>query len=116
MRRPTPSGYRLSFLRSSVLALLAAGLLGACASTPSVDVEAEVEADAQALPTSAWAQNAHIAGAGESGAWTHLRYGSQTPTRYVPMRHQGRPAILASSDAGNSTLRRVSPSGGASSS
>jgi hypothetical protein len=56
--------------------LLAAALLGACASTPSED------GDARALPASAWAQNVHIAGVDGIGIWTHMRY-----------------------DAGNSTLR-----------
>lgn len=85
-------------LRASTT-LLAAALLGACASTPSED------SDARALPASAWAQNVHIAGVDGIGIWTHMRYGNHKPTRYIPTLHQGRPAILARSDAGNSTLR-----------
>ena len=92
MRRPTA-------FRTRALSVLAATLLGACASTPPED------SDAEALPASAWAQSVHIAGVEGVSAWTHMRYGSHKPTRYIPTLHQGRPAILARSDAGNSTLR-----------
>jgi hypothetical protein len=90
---------RLPVFRTHALSVLAAALLGACASTPPED------SDAEALLASAWAQNVHIVGAEGVGVWAHMRYGNHKPTRYIPTLHQGRPAILARSDAGNSTLR-----------
>ena len=78
---------------------MACVLLAACASLPTDD------GDGLALPDSAWARAVHIAGPASPGTWNHLRFGHQKPTRYSPTVHQGRPALSARSDAGNSTLR-----------
>ncbi len=84
-------------------ALITAAVLAGCASRPLDDSDAEAEAEA--VPASAWARQMHWAGADGRATWTHLRYGSQTPTHYSPTLHEGRAALLARSDAGNSTLR-----------
>lgn len=71
--------------------------LAGCATSPS-------PSDGTAIADSAWAQ-ASQTGAAPGAAWTHQRFGDRKPTRYTPVQHQGRAAMLAQSDAGNSTLR-----------
>lgn len=96
---------RATCLRAGVLALLTALLLVACATPSTSD-----DATDPALPTSAWAQTLRVEGAGGPARWMHMRYGNHKPTRYTATMHQGRPAVLAESDAGNSTLRlRLAP-------
>jgi hypothetical protein len=88
-----------------VLALLTVLLLGACATPSSTD-----EGTDPALLSSAWAQTLRADGADGPARWMHMRYGNHKPTRYTATVHQGRPAVLAESDAGNSTLRlRLAP-------
>jgi hypothetical protein len=80
-------------------------LLSACASPPPIDGEAKVDLDA-----SAWARSSEFGGREGRVHWDHMRYGNHKPTRYTATVHQGRPALLAESDAGNSTLRlRLAP-------
>jgi hypothetical protein len=73
-------------------------VLSACASSPQFDTSAEED-----LNTSAWARE--FEGFKNVVHWDHVRFGNQKPTRYSPTVHQGRPAVLAESDGGNSTLR-----------
>lgn len=81
------------------LAPLLLALLGACA-TP---VGEAPPPDHGALAASRWAQLNRMVGA--DMAWRHQRYGSRKPTTYRATEWQGRPAIHAHSEAGNSTLR-----------
>lgn len=56
-----------------------------------------------ALQASAWALATQADGT--PPAWAHQRFGKRRPTRYTPQPHEGRPAVHALSEAGNSTLR-----------
>lgn len=102
---------------------LAVSLLGGCASMLDGDAEdadeaaqhEALEAEAAELSGSAWAQTSQLVGADTTGTWVHRRYGNNKPTRYLPMVHEGRLAVHALSDAGNSTLRMRLPSEGAAS-
>ena len=80
--------------------LLAGGaaLLGGCATAPQ-------EPGEDALGTSAWARATRLEGLSAAGPWVHYRYGNRRPTRYSATQRQGRPAVHAVSQAGNSTLR-----------
>lgn len=71
--------------------------LAGCASTPA-------SAPDTPLADSAWAQ-ASESGAAPGAVWTHQVFGNRKPTRYTPVVHHGRAAVMAHSDAGNSTLR-----------
>lgn len=93
-------------------AVLLLAALTACSSlhTEDGDVDesvqhAALEAEAAELSASAWAQTSQLVGTEVPGTWVHRRYGNHKPTRYRPMVHEGRVAVHAVSDAGNSTLR-----------
>lgn len=69
----------------------------------------------QNLATSAWARASQVTGAAPNATWTHQAFGNRKPTLYTPVQHQGRAAVLAQSNSGNSTLRlRLAPQGPAS--
>lgn len=88
--------------------LLAAGLgLAGCALMPREHDPAAADA---AIDTSRWAQAADVRSLGLSAGWRHQRYGPQRPTQYRATEHDGRPALHAYSEAGNSTLRLSLPS------
>lgn len=94
-------------------------LLSACSSLSTQEEDAgeaaeaaqhaELEAEAAELSGSAWAQTSQLVGGGSVGTWVHRRYGNNKPTRYLPTVHEGRLAVHALSDAGNSTLRMRLP-------
>ncbi|PZO15099.1 MAG: hypothetical protein DCF26_14040 [Burkholderiales bacterium] len=99
---------------------VALSLLGGCASLSNDDGDdaddaaqhAVLEAEAAELSGSGWAQTSQLVGGGAAGTWVHRRYGNNKPTRYLPTVHEGRLAVHAQSDAGNSTLRlRLPPEG-----
>lgn len=73
--------------------------LGGCASTP------ERDADAERLAQSAWARATQLDGVAVEGPWVHRRYGNRRPTLYRAAMRDGRPALHAFSESGNSTLR-----------
>lgn len=99
---------------------LALILLTGCASLSNEDLEeadeaaqhALREADASELAGSAWAKVSQSLGSDATGTWVHRRFGNHRPTRYLPTVHQGRLAVHAQSDAGNSTLRLRLPADG----
>ena len=70
---------------------------------------AALEAEAAELSGSAWAQASQWVAADVPGTWVHRRYGNHKPTSYQATVHEGRVAVLARSDAGNSTLRMRLP-------
>jgi hypothetical protein len=78
---------------------LAALALGGCASTPP-DAD-----EPQRLAQSAWARAMRLDGLTAGGPWTHRRYGNRHPTHYRAAERDGRPALHALSESGNSTLR-----------
>lgn len=109
---------RLGFLRW--LAALSVILLVGCVSMHDEDAQeadaaaqhAEVEAAASELAGSAWAKASQLVSGEGTSTWVHRRYGNHKPTRYLPTVHQGRPAVHAHSEAGNSTLRLRLPAEG----
>lgn len=70
--------------------------------TPAPDTAPDTPPD-HALQASAWAMATQVDGT--PPAWVHQRFGKRRPTRYTPQPHEGRPAVHALSEAGNSTLR-----------
>jgi len=83
----------------AALALLSAWSLSACSAlgpAPGTDLDGSAWAQATQLPT---------AGSGPGPGWHERRVGTRTPTRYVPTRHAGRPALQADSDGGDSLVR-----------
>ena len=72
-------------------------LLGACA-TPAPDRSERID-------PSAWAAATRLPKASEGQTWIHQRLGNRTPTRYTASTHQGRPALFADSDGGDSVVR-----------
>lgn len=96
------------------LALLSLSLLAGCMTVSRDEDEGEgeedahhamLEAEAADLSGSAWAQLSQVVGGEAPGTWVHRRYGRHKPTVYEPAVHEGRLAMHARSDAGNSTLR-----------
>ena len=85
-------------LRAPAEVLCVLTVLSACATSPQIDTSTEED-----LNTSAWARE--FEGSQNVVHWDHVRFGNQKPTRYSPTVHQGRPAVLAESEGGNSTLR-----------
>ncbi len=82
-------------------------ILAGCAAQPPSPNET--------LAASAWARASQVTGAAPDATWTHQLFGNRKPTRYTPVQHQGRAALLAQSESGNSTLRlRLAPHGPAS--
>lgn len=73
--------------------------LGGCASAPPTADEPE------RLAQSAWARAIQLDGATATGPWTHRRYGNRQATLYRASEREGRPALHALSESGNSTLR-----------
>lgn len=107
-------------VRRPWLAALALSLLAGCASPSPADEEvdgaarhAALEAEAAELSGSAWAHASQLVAADLPGTWVHRRYGNHKPTSYQATVHEGRVAMLAHSDAGNSTLRMRLPANGA---
>lgn len=102
------------------LAALSVILLVGCVSMHDEDAQeadaaaqhAEVEAAASELAGSAWAKASQLVSGEGTSTWVHRRYGNHKPTRYLPTVHQGRPAVHAHSEAGNSTLRLRLPAEG----
>lgn len=82
------------------LVLCVLTLLSACAATLPVDRDTGAD-----LGASAWARSSELGGLEGAVRWNHIRYGNHKATRYTATVHQGRPAVLAESEAGNSTLR-----------
>jgi hypothetical protein len=73
--------------------------LGGCASAPpGAD-------DAERLSQSPWARANSLDAVSASGPWVHRRYGNRRPTVYRAAERDGRPALHALSESGNSTLR-----------
>lgn len=86
----------------NALALLA---LGGCAGL-------QTDSGTPALNRSGWAQENRLADSLGAAVWTHQTIGSRTPSRYTPVQHQGRPALRAQSDGGDSLIRTsVAPPG-----
>ncbi|MFP5466563.1 MAG: DUF3047 domain-containing protein [Gammaproteobacteria bacterium] len=83
-------------IRSGLLSLPAI-LLGACAvlsPAPSGTVD-----------VSPWSQATTLPAADPDQTWFHQRVGNRTPTHYTATTHQGRPALHADSDGGDSLMR-----------
>ncbi len=78
---------------------LGALAVGGCASTPPDADEPE------RLSQSPWARATLLDGVSPSGPWVHRRYGNRRPTQYRAVERDGRPALYALSESGNSTLR-----------
>lgn len=95
MDTPTPT----KISRRRGLLGLGALALGGCAGLPSADGEPD------RLAGSAWARATALDGVSSTGPWTHRRYGNRHPTRYNATGRDGRPALHAFSESGNSTLR-----------
>lgn len=94
-----PRGTPTDLRRRQWLLGLGALALGGCASTPpSAD-------EPQRLAQSAWARATTLNGVTTAGTWTHRRYGNRHPTHYSAAERDGRPALHALSESGNSTLR-----------
>lgn len=75
------------------------GLLAGCAS-PGPD-----GGGAERLANSVWAQATVLEGVVAAAPWSHRRYGNRAPTVYRADRKDGRPALHALSESGNSLLR-----------
>lgn len=73
--------------------------VGGCASAPPTADESD------RLARSAWARATELEGLAPAGPWTHRRYGNRHPTLYRATEREGRPALHALSESGNSTLR-----------
>ncbi|MBL0919990.1 MAG: DUF3047 domain-containing protein [Hydrogenophaga sp.] len=90
---------RTDLQRRQWLLGLGALALGGCASAPpSAD-------EPLRLAQSAWARAMSLDGVTPAGAWAHRRYGNRRPTHYSAAERDGRPALHALSESGNSTLR-----------
>ena len=83
--------------------LLAAGAALAGCATPG-DPPSGGSGD-NAIDGSAWARACRFDGLTAAGPWHHRRYGNRRPTDYRATVFDGRPALHARSDAGNSLLR-----------
>lgn len=70
-------------------------ILAGCAAPPPANPLAESD----------WARASLVAGAPPGEVWTHQVFGNRKPTRYQPVRHEGRTAVHAHSESGNSTVR-----------
>jgi len=77
---------------------LGALALGGCAAPPRAD-------ETERVTQSAWARATALDGLQASGPWVHRRYGNRQPTRYEAGQRDGRPALHARSESGNSTMR-----------
>lgn len=87
-------------LTNALLALVLAG----CATAPHGTPEALAESD--------WARASRIEPTAPEARWTHQTFGNRKATRYSAVKHQGRAAVWAHSESGNSVLRlRLAPSG-----
>lgn len=91
--RPAPPWRRRQWLLAG-----GAAVLGGCAWTPREPAD-------DGLNASAWARATRLDGLSAAGTWVHYRYGNRRPTRYTPTQRDGRAAMHAVSQAGNSTLR-----------
>lgn len=95
--RPTPldPSRRQCLLGAAALGAVLAG----CASPrPNAD-------DPERLAHSAWARATELQGVVAAGPWSHRRYGNRAPTAYSAGQQDGRPALHALSESGNSLLR-----------
>lgn len=54
---------------------------------------------------SPWAEATTLPEAGGQQRWFHQKFGNRTPTHYTVTSHQGRPALQADSDGGDSLIR-----------
>lgn len=100
---PVRSSARWASLLLTVTVVLA---LGGCASLRTGDVATD-------LNGSAWAKDNRLPGAPLGAGWVHQTVGTRTPSSYTPVQHQGRPAIHARSNQGDSLMRVALPSAGA---
>lgn len=119
MRRNSSKAFLKHVVRCTWPAALALSLLAGCASFEIEDDDvdqaaqhAAQEAEASELSGSAWAQASQLVASDVPGTWVHRRYGNHKPTSYQATVHEGRVAVLARSDAGNSTLRMRLPTDG----
>lgn len=76
-------------------ALIALLVLGGCATAPP----------GAELAGSEWSAASRVPGTAPDAVWTHQVFGNRKPTQYTPVHHEGRAAVLAYSESGNSTLR-----------
>jgi hypothetical protein len=74
--------------------------LAGCTATPQPP-----PADEDAIEGSSWARACQFDGFTAAGPWHHRRYGNRRPTDYRATVFDGRPALHARSEAGNSLLR-----------
>ncbi|MBL0943560.1 MAG: DUF3047 domain-containing protein [Hydrogenophaga sp.] len=100
--RARPRTFSRRLLGGSALLAAVVSALAACSATPHEAHHAETPAP---LAQSDWVQASDLADLGDTPGWRHQRYGQQRPTDYEPGHHQGRAALRARSEAGNSTLR-----------
>lgn len=83
-------------------ALAGSLLLGACSSSPE-----RPSNPSSWLNETPWARAAALPPAPTGAGWTHLRIGQRKPTQYRFVRHDGRPALQADSDGGDSLVRHA---------
>lgn len=92
----TSQGWAARVVRLALLPLTAV-LLGACAAWSPHSTEL--------VDPSTWAEATTLPETDQEQAWFHQKFGNRTPTRYTVTTHQGRPALQADSDGGDSLMR-----------
>ncbi len=107
--RTAPGGARVW------VAACCVAVLGACASTPPQPTNAaspvqaatarEFGAGSATVAASLWAQSNVLPLAVASGLWVHRSVGSRARSEYSTVEHAGRPALLASSQRGDSWMQ-----------
>lgn len=100
LRSPEPVPALVKLAAGWLLAALAG-----CASPPSGN-------EAERINRSEWAQANRLPGLATGTGWMHQTVGNRPPSRYSPTVHQGRPAIRAQSDKGDSLIRLPLPQPG----
>lgn len=94
-----PTSARLRRLAIGRWAVMISALfLASCASvtnTPPTD---------EALDASPWAQASQLPKSGQGAIWRHQAIGTRPPSIYTPDLHEGRPALKAESDRGDSLV------------
>ena len=92
-----------AFVKLATGWLLAA--LAGCASLPEAS-------ESDRINRSDWAMANTVPGQGSGSGWMHQKVGNRTPSSYAPAQHQGRPAIRAHSERGDSLIRLPLPQPG----
>jgi hypothetical protein len=99
MQAATPISFANSWRWFLFVVMVASGLLTGCAN-PSTSAPSDASLD-----HSAWAQANQLPEPVSGAKWIHQRIGERPISRYTPMPHQGRPALKAESEHGDSLVR-----------